>query len=105
MKLTLGKKLGQCEKVKAPVGTWRKHPGDFDAAAHAAHHYAKRDNRRMVVVPGNSYGHLVYHIAKDTQDVKSFTEPTGKTHTDVAVVTVDGEVFQAVASKSIACEG
>ena len=97
MNLEITSKIGQCDKVRAPVKTWRKSPGDFDAAAHAAHHYAKRDDRRMVIVPGNSYGRQVYHITTDSTDVKSFTGPTGHEKTAVAVVTVAGEVFQAIA--------
>ena len=98
MDITTTTKIGQCKKVTAPIKTWRNHPGDFDAAAHAAWHYAKRDNRRMVIVPGNSYTRKVYHICTDDKDVKSFTGPTGRETTQVAVVTVEGEVWQAIAS-------
>lgn len=35
MNLEITSKIGQCDnKAKAPVKTWRKFPGDFNAAAH-----------------------------------------------------------------------
>lgn len=96
MNITIEKKLGETGRKKAVIKTYKATPGDFDAAAHAAAHYAKKLNRDMVLVPGNSYMHKVYHIAQTTDDLWKYTGMPRPVR--VALVNSAGEVFQAQAS-------
>ena len=69
---TYHKTLG--EGVKAGTSkAYRAAPGDFDTAARNAVRIAKRDGEEIVILPGNSYGSPVYHIARISEDLRKFT--------------------------------
>ena len=95
MKIHILHKIGN---VTSPgVANHRSAPGNFTAASEAAVHYAKKNGTRMVIVPGNSYGNKVYHIARETDSLSKY-QPGGQGETVCGVVTPEGEVFQAVAT-------
>ena len=59
MKVTVtlsGEYIGNGNGAKAPIGNYRKHPANFDAAAKAGTYYAKRDNQNYVIIWGSRYG-------------------------------------------------
>jgi len=90
------KEIGQV--TDARPGLWRKTPGDFTAASQAAAHYAKKQGVSMQVVPGNSFGHKVFHILPIHDDA------IGKAgifadEQNVAIVHPNGKVFQVKAVK------
>jgi hypothetical protein len=95
MQIEITKKIGQAVSRKNAISTWKKAPGNFDNAAHAALEYARKNNRNMVVVPGNSYMNKVYHIVPETEQVSKFT--VSKKNNTVAVVTTSGDVLQGIA--------
>jgi len=86
--------LGNGSGAKAPVKTWQAHPGNFDLAAKAAAHYAKRDNEDVAIVPGNSYGSLCYHLLSPADIGRAIPMP-GRFH--VAIAKPNGDIFGAVA--------
>lgn len=53
---------------KTPIKAWRNSPGNFDAARY----YANKHNKPIAIIPGNSYGSMVYHIAAITADFAKF---------------------------------
>jgi hypothetical protein len=91
--------IGQTEKRSAVVKEWKKYPGNFDLAAHAGHYYAKKHKREMVIVPGNSYMHKVYHIVETNEDLRKYVPGIGNMELNVGVVYPDGKVYQAIATK------
>ena len=91
MDLFIQDKIGA---VTPGVAAYRKTPGSLNAAASAAAYYAKRDNARMVVVEGNSYGNRVYHIARESEDLCKFTGM--RVQTRVVVVEPSGAAFYAL---------
>jgi hypothetical protein len=99
MKISVGKKLGTVTNTKGRVKEWKENPGDDSAACYAAAHYAKRDKENMVVVPGNSYGRFVLHIAKETSDLWRYAPGTSG-ELSVYLATPSGEVFEAKATRS-----
>ncbi len=60
------------ENFPAPVRTWKKTPSDFNAACYAARHYAKVIGNDIAIIPGNSYGAMVYHVVSVTQNFAKF---------------------------------
>jgi len=94
MQITIDKKIGQVEKGK--VSDWRKNPGNLDLAASAALYYAQKQNKRMIVIPGDSYGVAVFHIANENKSISYFT--IKRNDNLVVVVETNGEVFRAIAS-------
>ena len=97
MKVTVSQtKIGLAEKTKSPVKAWKKGPGNLKLAANAAYYYAKKHNERMIVIPGNSYMHSVFFIAHENEDVSRYT--TRSSNNLIAIVNVDGSVFQGSAS-------
>ena len=97
MEIKLIKKIGQVTKQVGSLKTYKADPGTFENAAFAAFHSVSKLGEDMMIVPGNSYMSKVYHIAKLTDDVKTFTGPTGQKEVAVGVVKEDGTVWQAVA--------
>ena len=78
---------------KSAVNAYRKAPGDFNKAANAAAHYAKKNNAEMVIIPGNSYGSRVFHIGRKADSVSKYV---GWQATVIgAIVNVDGTVYRA----------
>lgn len=96
MEITTTNQIGTTSRTKSPIKTYNSNPGNFDAAAHAAAHYARKHDKNMVVVPGNSYGSKVYHIALETDDLLKYSFAPKAA---VALVTIKGEVFQATATR------
>jgi len=97
MKISLGKKLGTVTKGR--VAEYRRNPGSDNEACHAAVFYAKKNKQNMVVVPGNSFGSFVLHIAKETDDLRKYIPGVGDKEISVYFVNVDGEVFEATAAR------
>lgn len=95
MKLEIEKSVGRVTAEKGAVKSWKSNPANWTAAAVAALHYAKKFDEPMVVVKGNSYGHVVLSIVRQTEDLKKFTVMAVKA--SVLVVHPDGSVFQAIA--------
>lgn len=92
MDIQIDAKIAEVKKRKGAVKAYRAAPGDFEAAVYAALHYAIRDNRDMYLIPGNSYGHFIWHISELKED---FTEFTVYKSTFVgAKVTPGGRVFR-----------
>lgn len=98
MQIKIQSTIGKTSKRKAVVKAYRNDPGNFDCAVHAAAHYAKRNNERMVVISSNSYMSKVYRIARETDSLNSLN-PGGPKEQVVGVVTVTGKVFKAIASE------
>lgn len=96
MEIEIKKQIGIAIKESGAIKRWRASPGDLTLACQAAFHYAAKDGKTKVVVPGNSYGSKVYHIANESDDLKKFTVMA--TSAVVAVVDAGGAVYQAVAS-------
>lgn len=99
MHITLEGQAGTLERGrKAVVREWKRNPDNFDDACHAAGHYARRDNCRMVVIPGNSYGRRCFHITTEADSFRKFFPgcPDDK-WVRVGVVDADGNVFMAQA--------
>ena len=96
--VSVGKKLGTVSNTKGRVKEWRENPGNDSAACYAAAHYAKRDKENMVVVPGNSYGSFVLHIAKETEDLWKYAPGTSG-ELAVYLAKPSGEVFEAIATR------
>ncbi len=97
MKIVIHSTIGKTSKRKAVIKAYNSNPGNFDCAVHAAAHYAKRNGERMVVISSNSYMQKVYRIARETDSLSRFNP--GSKEQVVGVVTVDGEVFKAIASE------
>lgn len=96
MYLQITKKYEQTVVAKSgAMKAWRKAPGDFTLACHAAHHVARRDQLRIVLVHGNSYGHKVFHMATELDRIGRFIFGT---ECNVAVVDPAGNIFAANAS-------
>ena len=91
MNVTKKSKIGLT--VEKSVKRYRESPGDFTLAANAAAYYAKKYNKTMVIVPGNSYGKKVYHIANESDDLAKFLGFT--TLTLGAIAEVDGNIYYA----------
>ncbi len=72
MKTNETKTIGTVTDTTRAVTNYRAEPGNFDNAARAAVHYARRDNKVYVLIKGNSYGHFVWHIASVTDDARKF---------------------------------
>jgi len=96
MEITIEKKLGKIQKGARAVSAWRTDPGNFQKSLRAALHYARRDNKQMIVIPGNSYNQKVFHIASEGESVKKYTVQTH--NNPVVVVSPQGDVFQAIAN-------
>lgn len=85
-----------CLKIsarKCAMKDYRQNPGDLDCAVFAALHTAKRINNRVIVIPGNSYMNLVYHITTEDKDLMIFTASSKPA--DVFIVYPDGTVNQS----------
>lgn len=95
-KIKRGRLLGTCGNVKSPVKNYRRSPGDFTCAANAAFYYAKKHKKRMLIVPGNSYGRSIFHITTEDDDIKKYTVLSGDFR--MAIVNESGEVFEIIAS-------
>ena len=96
MKIEIDRLIG-VQTVTAPsIHAWRKEPGDGFKAIRAAAQLAKSRGFNMVVVLGNSYMQTVYHIGKETDDLRTYTFDPNPT---VYLVTPEGQVFLARASK------
>ena len=96
MDLVDRKPIGSFNSVPSgAIKDWKSSPGDHEAAVKAAYHYARRDNKEMVVVPGNSYGQKVHHITTTEEKVSKFTATPGD-H-GVTTVTPQGQIFRATA--------
>jgi len=88
-------------KIKAKIGTakaggvkaYRACPGDLHKAVNAAAHYAAKNGARMVVIGGNSFSRLVYHVARESDRVSKFTALPGAF--PVVVVEPNGDAFAA----------
>ena len=97
MKLT-NKKL-EIKEIPEPnlpaMKTYKKAPGDINNAIFAAHHTAKRIKDDVVIIAGNSYGHMVYHLATTKDDLRKY-QP-GQKKNDVIIVTPKGAVYKALA--------
>ena len=52
----------------------------------------------MVVVPGNSFGHSVLHVARETDDLRKYVPNVADKEVKVYLVNQSGEVFEAVAT-------
>ena len=60
----------------AEAGTrkaYRAAPGNFDAAARYAVTLARKFGEEIVVLPGNSYGSGIYHLARTSEDLRKYT--------------------------------
>jgi hypothetical protein len=102
MQITKGPKIGTAI-AKSAVKAYKKSPSDFNLAANAAAHYATKQNKSMLVIPGNSYGSKLFHIASaDDSDLSRFTCGLGDKFMTVAIVESDGSVYRAELSKAIA---
>ena len=97
MKVTVtvsDKYIGNGKGASRPVSSWRKHPANFDAAAKAAAHYAKRDNENYAVIWGSMYGAGLYRIMRPAE-LDRLPRPTGRYQ--VAIAKPDGDLFYGVA--------
>jgi len=65
--------------------------------AHAAVFYAKKQKKNMLIIPGNSYGHKVYHIAPEGSDVSKYTvmSPKKGQAFQIMLAKPDGNIFYA----------
>lgn len=97
MNVTVGKKLGTV--TKGSVREWKQSPGSDNAACHAAVYYAKKNKQDMVVVPGNSYGSFVLHVARETDDLSKFVPGVGDKEISGYLAKPNGDVFEARLSK------
>ena len=95
MKLTNLKHRATWTPSNGWIRKWQKNPGDQELAVRAAIQTARKlDVKNVVVVKGNSYGSLVYHIAKTTDDITKYTVRGVR----VLVVSYQGEIYQADAA-------
>lgn len=93
MKLTNAVRATTVEAKRGALKQYRANPADMGCALLFAHHAARRDGVAMVVIGGNSYGCLVYHVARVTEDLRKYT--VVGTGAKVALVEPNGEVFIA----------
>ena len=99
MQITIDISAGSQYIKPGRVRDWRRNPASIAAAAGAALHYARRDGKRYIVVPGNSYGHVCYHIADERDDVRRYVPGVGDRCVRVLVVDPSGQVDQADACR------
>ncbi|MDY8021214.1 hypothetical protein [Paenibacillus polymyxa] len=78
------------------VREYRKSPGSLNLAASAAAHYAKNLKERVVLVEGNSYMSRVYHIARETDDLRKYAIMSNVT-AKVLIVEPNGDCYYATA--------
>ena len=97
MEIELVEHIGKAEEIKAPVRTWKQNASHFQSAANAAFYYAKKHKEDFVVIPGNSYGSLCYHISHTKKDLKYFTV----CHNEliVGLVKPNGDIYKAKATE------
>jgi hypothetical protein len=93
MELSIDKPIGKVEAGQ--IRAYRKNPADLNLAACAGAHTAKKLNERVVIVEGNSYGCKVYHIAKESEDLRKYTVISCKAK--VIIIEPTGECFYGVA--------
>ena len=96
MKVTVtvsGEYIGNGSNAKAPVGNYRAHPANFDAAAKAAAYYAKRDNQNYVIIWGSQYGNGLWRVMRED---RLETLPRVGRYA-VAVVEPNGDVVKGIA--------
>ena len=100
MKITKGKQIGHITKIPSgSIREYRQSPGDDRLAIFAAAHYAKKNNAPMVILPGNSYGRLVLHIAAETDALNRYCPGVADQTVAAYYITTNGEVFEAVATQ------
>ncbi len=100
MRIVAGKKIGHITKIPSgSVREWRQFPGDDRSAIFAAAHYAKKNKQPMVVVPGNSYGRAVLHVALATGNLSRYAPGVGDKTVAVYYVSANGEAFEAIATE------
>lgn len=93
MNITITDTIGNAKPGK--VRAYRSNPSDFTIASQAAAHYAAKNGERMIVVPGNSYGRAVFHIARESDPISKFGALSA---IRVAVVEMNGTVHGATAA-------
>jgi len=99
MKLTILTKIGDIQPGSRQALV--RDPANFHKAAACALTISRcakmpaYHGKRMVVLPGNSYGYKVFHVAKENDDLREFCP--GMQEVACGVVENNGEVFQAVA--------
>lgn len=89
-------KLGYITKPR--VKGYQKSPGDDTEACHAAAYYAAKNKADIVIVPGNSFGHKVLHLARRNEDLRRYVPNIGDKDIEVYVVNAEGEVFKGLAT-------
>lgn len=83
---------GRVIKAQSPVKSYRENPGFIRNALAAAAHYANRFQEDMIVIPGNSYGNAVYHIARVCEDLNKYRP--GENKVPGYTVTVDRKIYK-----------
>lgn len=66
-RLTEGSVIGNVESTRGAVRAYRESPTDFDSAARAAVHYARRDGTEYAVIPNNNRGWRVWQIDRPSE--------------------------------------
>lgn len=100
MQIEITESIGTLESGrKAVVRKWKDDPANFDAACHAAGHYARRNSCRMAVVPGNSYGRACFHLLAENECIRKAVPGCPKDgFVRVGLVDADGNVHMANAT-------
>jgi len=94
MKVTRGDRLGQVSaKPKRAVANWRAHPENTEYAIVAAAHYARKDGKNRVVIPGSSFMRPVNFIGFETEDLGKYKP--GTTKVNGWIVDPSGAVYEA----------
>ncbi len=83
-------------RTQGAITAYRRNPGDLENAVVAAYAYAKKNNKNMMVIRGNSYGKSVYHIAPVGAALITYTAIRGEVKFHVA--TTEGEILNAMAT-------
>lgn len=79
---------------KSVIKAYKSEPGDFDSAAHAAYHYASKQNKDMAIVPSNSYGRSLYQIAPfEKLDLKYYAIFS---NAKIGIVDTEGRVYSCL---------
>jgi hypothetical protein len=80
------------------VRAWQKSPSDQTAAVGAAATSAKKQNKPMIVVVGNSYGSTVFHIIDAADALRGIHRWNGGFNRDTPVLFVepDGSVSKGI---------
>lgn len=92
-------KVGNVTPKTGDIKRWRGSPGSLDAATKAAAHYAKKDGKPMMVVPGNSFMNKTFNIYDIDEDGLGRSQPGILSPVNMRIVQPNGDVYSARGSK------